>query len=148
MRDKFFGFTPFSLLCKAGCSIVDTITIGGIFFKANDPKKLHQWYEKHLGLKREPDNYSMLHWREADDPEKRGTTVWSLFKKDTKYFDPSQSSFMINYRVENMDALLALLREEGVEIDPKRDDTEYGRFAWIMDPEGNRIELWEPPAGG
>jgi len=158
MRDKFFGFTPFSLLCKAGCSIVDTITIGGIlsvkrvtgiggiFFKANDPKKLHQWYEKHLGLKREPDNYSMLHWREADDPEKRGTTVWSLFKKDTKYFDPSQSSFMINYRVENMDALLALLREEGVEIDPKREDTDYGRFAWIMDPEGNRVELWQPPA--
>src|SRR6266446_6245719 len=113
MRDKFFGFTTVSLLCNAGCPIVDTITIGGIlsvkrvtgiggiFFKANDPKKLHEWYEKHLGLK-----------READDPEKRGTTVWSLFKKDTKYFDPSQSSFMINYRVEDMDALLALLREE------------------------------------
>lgn len=121
--------------------------IGGIFFKANDPGTLHEWYEKHLGLKREPYNGAMLHWRDADDPEKRGMTVWSLFKKDTKYFDPSQSSFMINYRVEDLDALLALLREEGVEIDPKREDTEYGRFAWIMDPEGNRIELWEPPAG-
>jgi len=121
--------------------------IGGIFFKANDPSKLHEWYEKHLGLKREPGNYTMLRWREADDPEKPATTVWSLFKKDSKYFDPSQSSFMINYRVENLDALLALLREEGVEIDPKRDNTEYGKFAWIMDPEGNRIELWEPPAG-
>jgi len=95
--------------------------IGGIFFKANDPSKLHEWYEKHLGLKRESSNYSMLRWREADDPEKIGKTVWSLFKKDSKYFDPSQSGFMINYRV---------------------------RFAWIMDPEGNRIELWEPPAGG
>ena len=122
--------------------------IGGIFFKADDPSKLHEWYEKHLGLKREPGNYTMLRWRDADDPEKSGTTVWSLFKKDSNYFDPSQSSFMINYRVENLDALLDLLREEGVEIDPKREDTEYGRFAWIMDPEGNRIELWEPPAGG
>ena len=90
----------------------------------------------------------MLRWREADDPEKPGTTVWSLFKKDSKYFDPSQSGFMINYRVENLDALLELLQQEGVEIDPKRENTEYGRFAWIMDPEGNRIELWEPPAGG
>jgi predicted enzyme related to lactoylglutathione lyase len=122
--------------------------IGGVFFKANDPSKLHEWYEKHLGLKREPGNYTMLRWREADDPEKPGTTVWSLFKKDSNYFDPSQSSFMNNYRVENLDALLDLLRQEGVEIDPKREDTEYGRFAWIMDPDGNRIELWEPPAGG
>jgi predicted enzyme related to lactoylglutathione lyase len=123
--------------------------IGGIFFKANDPSKLHEWYEKHLGLKREGDSGPvMLHWREAEDPEKRGMTVWSLFKKDSKYFDPSQSSFMINYCVENLDALLDLLREEGVEIDPKLEDTEYGKFAWIMDPEGNRIELWEPPAGG
>jgi predicted enzyme related to lactoylglutathione lyase len=116
--------------------------IGGIFFKASDPGKMYEWYEKHLGLKPEPGNGAVLHWREADDPEKPGMTIWSIFKKDTRYFDPSQSSFMINYRVENLDALLALLREEGVEIDPKREDTEYGRFAWIMDPEGNRIELW------
>ncbi len=71
--------------------------------------------------------------------------MWSLFPKDTKYLDPSRAGFMVNYRVDDLDALLAVLREEGVEIDEKREDSEYGRFAWIMDPEGNRIELWEPP---
>ncbi len=78
---------------------------------------------------------------------KRVTGVGGVFFKaaDSKYFDPSRSSFMINYRVDNLDALLAALKEEGVEIDPKREDYDYGPFAWIMDPEGNRIELWEPP---
>ena len=120
--------------------------IGGIFFKANDPAKLCEWYGKHLGLKREPTfDGTILHWREADEPHRPGMTIWALFDKDTKYFDPSGSSFMINYRVEDLDALLAVLREEGVWIDEKREDGENGRFAWIMDPEGNRIELWEPP---
>ena len=72
-------------------------------------------------------------------------TVWAIFPKDTKYFDPSRAGFMMNFIVEDLDALLATLREEGVEIDPKREDYDYGRFAWIMDPEGNRVELWEPP---
>jgi predicted enzyme related to lactoylglutathione lyase len=72
-------------------------------------------------------------------------TVWAIFPKDTKYFDPSRAGFMMNFIVEDLDALLATLREEGVEIDPKREDYDYGRFAWIIDPEGNRIELWEPP---
>jgi predicted enzyme related to lactoylglutathione lyase len=118
--------------------------IGGIFFKAKEPEKLYAWYEKHLGLKREPDGSgATLHW--ADDPRPPGMTVWSVFRQDSKYFDPSQSPFMINYRVDDLDALLAVLREEGVEIDPKREDASYGRFAWIMDPEGNRIELSEPP---
>jgi predicted enzyme related to lactoylglutathione lyase len=117
--------------------------IGGIFFKADDPAKLYEWYEKHLGLKKEPYNGVVLHWREDDHPDRPGMTVWSVFKKDTKYFQPSQASFMINYRVDNLDTLLAALREEGVEIE-KREDSEYGNFAWLMDPEGNRIELWEP----
>jgi predicted enzyme related to lactoylglutathione lyase len=72
-------------------------------------------------------------------------TVWAIFPKDTKYFDPSRSGFMMNFIVEDLDGLLAALREEGVEVDPRREDYDYGRFAWIMDPEGNRIELWEPP---
>ena len=72
-------------------------------------------------------------------------TVWSIFPRDTKYFDPSASPFMINYRVDDLDALLVALQEEGVKIDPHREDCDYGRFAWIMDPDGNRIELWEPP---
>jgi predicted enzyme related to lactoylglutathione lyase len=118
--------------------------IGGVFFKADDPEKLYVWYEKHLGLKREPHGQGvMLNWRDPENPERTGMTVWSLFKKDSEYFNPSRSSFMINYLVDDLDALLAALREEGV--DSKREDSDYGRFAWIMDPEGNRIELWEPP---
>jgi catechol 2,3-dioxygenase-like lactoylglutathione lyase family enzyme len=143
--------------------------IGGIFFKSDDPKKLYEWYETHLGIQCSPDGSgAMFEWREIDDdaggkkpaaangdpatggtPEKApantGMTIWSIFPRSSKYFDPSRSSFMINYRVDDLDALLAALKEEGVEIDPHREDFDYGRFAWIMDPEGNRIELWEPP---
>lgn len=119
--------------------------LGGLFFKADDPKKLYEWYEKHLGLKADQGSV-IFPWRQADDPEKKGMTVWSIFKRDTKYFEPSQSSLMVNYRVKDLDALLDVLREEGV-IDLKREDSEYGRFAWIMDPEGNKIELWQPPEG-
>jgi len=87
----------------------------------------------------------MFEWREADDSQRKGMTVWAVFPRDTKYFDPSRSGFMINYRVDDLDALLDTLKKEGVEIDPHREDYDYGRFAWIMDPEGNRVELWEPP---
>jgi predicted enzyme related to lactoylglutathione lyase len=120
--------------------------IGGVFFKSPDPERLFAWYEKHLGLKRDPGSGGasvMFRWR--DDQEGEGMTVWSIFPEDTTYFQPSQASFMFNYRVADMDALLAVLQEEGVEIDPKREDAPYGRFAWIVDPDGNRIELWEPP---
>jgi predicted enzyme related to lactoylglutathione lyase len=120
--------------------------LGGVFFKAENPEQLYAWYEKHLGLKRNQ-GCVIFPWRHANDPDKKGTTVWSLFKKDTKYFEPSRASLMVNYRVGDLDALLEVLRREGVEIDPKREDSEYGRFAWIMDPEGNRIELWQPPEG-
>jgi predicted enzyme related to lactoylglutathione lyase len=119
--------------------------IGGIFFKSENPQALYEWYEQHLGIKRDPVEGVCFHWREAEDATKKGITVWSLFPEHTKYFDPSRSSFMLNYRVDDLDALLEVLREEGVQIDEKREDSEYGRFAWIMDPEGNRIELWEPP---
>ena len=82
-------------------------------------------------------------WKEDGDPD--GFTAWSIFKEDTKYFQPSTQPFMLNFRVENLDELVEALRAEGVWIDPKREDYDYGRFAWIIDPEGNRIELWEPP---
>ena len=91
------------------------------------------------------DSGAVFHWREADDTNKKGLTAWSIFPAETKYFDPSRAPFMLNYRVEDLDGLLKALAEEGVEIDPKREDHDYGRFAWIMDPDGNRIELWEPP---
>jgi catechol 2,3-dioxygenase-like lactoylglutathione lyase family enzyme len=122
--------------------------IGGIFIKAENPEELYRWYEKHLGIKREPHGSAMLHWREDEDPEQRGTTVWALFEKHSEYFEPSRAPFMLNYRVDDLDALLGAMRAEGVEIDPKRDDSEYGKFAWITDPEGNKIELWEPPKDG
>ncbi len=120
--------------------------IGGVFFKSGDPEKLYRWYEKHLGVTREPHGQGVaFHWRDADDPQTEGVTAWAIFPKNTKYFDPSPAGHMINYRVDDLDGLLKILKEEGVEIDPHREDYDYGRFAWIMDPDGNRIELWEPP---
>jgi len=120
--------------------------LGGIFFKAGNPESLVGWYRDHLGLEPEPHGpYVNFNWREVDDPSRTGTTVWSAFAKDTEYFGPKNGDFMFNFRVEDMDAVLQALAAEGVEIDPKRDDTPYGRFAWITDPEGNRVELWEPP---
>jgi predicted enzyme related to lactoylglutathione lyase len=123
--------------------------IGGIFFKAEDPAKLYEWYENHLGIKSGANGEgAMLHWREDENPERRGMTVWALFEKHSKHFEPSRSPFMLNYRVDDLDALLEALRAEGVEIDPKREDHSYGKFAWIADPEGNKIELWELPKEG
>jgi catechol 2,3-dioxygenase-like lactoylglutathione lyase family enzyme len=122
--------------------------IGGIFFKSDNPEKLLQWYETHLGFRRSADGGgAVFEWREAEthDSQNNGMTVWSVFPRDTKYFNPSQSAFMINYRVDNLDELLEALKEEGVQIDPHREDHDYGRFAWVMDPDGNRVELWEPP---
>ncbi|MGH9502477.1 MAG: VOC family protein [Terriglobales bacterium] len=120
--------------------------IGGIFFKAADPEALYRWYEKHLGVPLAPDGSgAVFEWRDNHEPEQEGMTVWSIFPRDTKYFEPSSSPFMINYRVDDLDGLLQALSQEGVKIDSRREDHDYGRFAWIMDPDGNRIELWEPP---
>jgi predicted enzyme related to lactoylglutathione lyase len=119
--------------------------IGGIFFKAADPERLAAWYRDHLGVPI-PDgqSYAPFNWR--DDRDGDGTTVWSLFERDSDYFR-SGAPFMVNYRVDDLDALLAALRSEGVAVDERHEETETpdGRFAWLSDPEGNRIELWEPP---
>lgn len=119
--------------------------LGGVFFKADQPEELYAWYEKHLGLQRK-DGVVLFRWREAaqDNP---GTTVFAIFNRDSKYFGPGPSPFMLNFRVDDLDGLLAQLRAAGISIDPKRDDSQFGRFAWITDPEGNRIELWQPPEG-
>lgn len=122
--------------------------LGGIFFKAkSDNKQLQQWYEKHLEIKPSPDagNTHFWQWRSMKDPDKTGETVWSVFSSDTQYLNPSASAFMINYRVENLTELLKVLKEEGVEIIGGMEEYEYGKFAWILDPDGNKIELWEPP---
>jgi predicted enzyme related to lactoylglutathione lyase len=120
--------------------------IGGVFFKAKDPEALYAWYERHMGLKGKPGEDVIFRW---PDPAtgKGGMTIFAIFPKDTTYFGPGPAGFMINFRVDDLDGLLETLRAEGVEIDPKREDYDYGRFAWITDPEGNRIELWQPPEG-
>ncbi len=118
--------------------------IGGVFFKARDPKALAEWYRVHLGLAVEPWGGSALRW--ADDPQvDGGTTVWSPFAADTGYFAPSSASFMVNYRVDDLHALLAQLRADGCQVDEKVDESEYGKFGWVVDPDGNKLELWEPP---
>jgi predicted enzyme related to lactoylglutathione lyase len=119
--------------------------IGGIFFKPQNPEKLRSWYETHLAMPVESWGGLQFHWRGDEDPQSRGYTVWTVFQSDTRYFDPSEKPFMINYRVENLDEVLAALRSEGVTVDEKIEESEYGRFGWAMDPEGNRLELWEPP---
>jgi predicted enzyme related to lactoylglutathione lyase len=119
--------------------------LGGIFFKANDPDRLQSWYQQHLGLEPTTEGVVKLEWREAESPERKGYTVWAPFAKDTHYFDPSTASFMVNFRVANLDRMLAQLRRAGATVDERIEESEYGRFGWVLDPEGNRIELWEPP---
>ncbi len=117
--------------------------IGGIFFKTKDPEKMKTWYEKNLGMV--TNEYgSVFEFRSTDKPDNKGYLVWSPFKDDTKYFEPSTKEFMINYRVENLEELLEQLEKEGVKIVGEMEEYEYGKFAHIVDPEGNKIELWEP----
>jgi catechol 2,3-dioxygenase-like lactoylglutathione lyase family enzyme len=121
--------------------------IGGIFFKSKDPKALGAWYKAHLGIEVEEWGGFAFRWKTPSNPEGTGTTVWSPFGADTTYFAPSSAPFMVNYRVEDLHALLAALRAEGVEVQDKVEESEYGKFGWVMDPEGNKLELWQPPAG-
>ena len=116
--------------------------IGGIFFKVRDPARMAAWYRDHLGISSE-DGHADFPWRDQDRPDEIGRTVWSLFPADTDYFGPTRPAFMINYRVANLERMLAQLRQSGITVE-KVEDYDYGRFAWITDPEGNRIELWEP----
>ena len=115
--------------------------IGGIFFQANDPAALGAWYKRHLGIDVQPWGGAAFDWT---DPT--GTTAWSVFAADSDQFAPGQAPFMINYRVDNLAALLQALRDEGCNVLDRTDDGEYGKFGWVIDPEGNKVELWEPPA--
>jgi predicted enzyme related to lactoylglutathione lyase len=117
--------------------------IGGIFFKCKDPNKMKEWYKEHLGL--ETDRYGTnFEWYQGADSTKKGFTQWSPFKETTTYFAPSAKDFMINYRVENLEALVEQLKKEGVTITDTIESFAYGKFVHIIDPEGNKIELWEP----
>jgi predicted enzyme related to lactoylglutathione lyase len=120
--------------------------IGGIFFKCRDVNKMKEWYKTHLGI--DAGQYgTSFEWRQDADPTKKGTTQWSPFAETTKYFDPSTKDFMINYRVENLEALVEELKNEGVTIVDKVEASDYGKFVHIIDAEGNKIELWEPMDG-
>ena len=114
--------------------------IGGIFIKSANTEKLREWYQKHLGIPIEPWGGCAFRWGE-------GTTVWNIFEATSGYFNPSQATFMVNYRVHKLHPLLAALRAEGCQVDEKVEESEYGKFGWVMDPDGNKIELWEPPEG-
>lgn len=116
------------------------VGIGGIFFKARDPEALRAWYKAHLGIDVQDWGGTTFPWDRPD-----GMTVWSIFPGSSEAFAPSSSSFMVNYVVEDLQAVLAVLRSEGCEVDSKVDESDFGTFGWVMDPEGNRIELWQPP---
>ena len=117
--------------------------IGGVFLKASDPKKLAAWYAQHLGVILSAYGGVTFEWKD-EVPAGTGATAWSTFPENTKYFGTGPQRTMINYRVDDIDALVSSLTAAGVEVDPKRDDSDYGRFAWAVDPEGNRFELWQP----
>jgi catechol 2,3-dioxygenase-like lactoylglutathione lyase family enzyme len=116
--------------------------IGGVFFRAQNPNGLSAWYRDHLGVAADEGHASFL-WREHEQPNTVGRTEWCAFPADTDYFGPSKQAFMVNYRVANLERMLDQLRRKGVKVE-RVEDYDYGRFAWITDPEGNRIELWEP----
>jgi predicted enzyme related to lactoylglutathione lyase len=121
--------------------------IGGVFFKSSsDNTALADWYRKHLGMRLEPFGGAILRWPD-DKADDKGLTVWHVAAKDSKWFSPSNSSFMINYRVDNLDELLSQLQADGVKVVAGPESHENGKFAWIMDPDGNKVELWEPKAG-
>ncbi len=127
----------------ASAPVKRVTSIGGIFFKCKDPKKVREWYQVHLGLN--TNQYgAVFEWRQADDSTKKGFSQWSPFSEKTKYFEPSTKDFMINYRVENLEALVQELKNDSVTVTDTIETYDYGKFVHIMDLEGNKIELWEP----
>ncbi len=119
--------------------------IGGIFFSARDPAALRDWYRKHLGIDVQDWGGTVFAWTDADGKPAGGTTVWSVGSGEN--FKPGTAPFMVNYRVADLHALVAALKDEGCNVLDKVDESEFGKFAWVMDPEGNKVELWEPPPG-
>ncbi|HLP51461.1 MAG TPA: VOC family protein [Chitinophagales bacterium] len=140
-----FGFAFKTIITKATAPLETkkATGIGGIFFKCKDPKALRAWYEKHLGLN--TNQYgAVFEWYQGADSTKKGFSQWSPFKETTKYFEPSTKEFMINYRVENLTALVQQFKKDGVTVTDTIETYDYGKFVHIMDLEGNKLELWEP----
>lgn len=118
--------------------------IGGVFFRSRDPEAQGEWYRKHLGVP-VGEGCAVFRWREHGDPSRERSTIWSPFPKDTDYFGDGGQELMINYIVDSLEDTLAELRQDGVRVEEHVEESEFGRFGWCYDPEGNRIELWEPP---
>ena len=121
--------------------------IGGVFFKARDPSLMRAWYQRHLGIDVQVWGGAAFDWTDDDGKPVAGTTAWSIESQDTTHFAPSSAPFMVNYRVADLHALVTALKTEGCQVLDNIDESEYGKFAWVIDPEGNKVELWEPPAG-
>ncbi len=119
--------------------------IGGVFFKSSDPEALGAWYKDHLGLDLTDWGGVIFNW--GGPGSEKGMTIWNAFKKDTTYLEPGTASFMVNFRVADLHALLAALRSEGCNVIDRTEESEQGKFGWVIDLEGNKVELWEPPAG-
>lgn len=138
------GFAFNSIITKQKETKMKKVTgIGGIFFKCKHPKETTEWYQKHLGLETNPYG-ATFEWYEGEDSTQKAQTQWTPFPETTKYFEPSTRDFMINYRVENLEALVEELKKEGVTILDKMEIYDYGKFIHILDNEGNKVELWEP----
>jgi predicted enzyme related to lactoylglutathione lyase len=135
-----YGFSRLTNKSNAGPRVT---SIGGIFFKSKDPAALKAWYSKNLGI-RMVESGANFEWRQGIDSTRKGFTLWAPFKETTKYFQPSEKQFMINYRVEQLEKLLANLKSAGILPTDSIERASYGNFVHLMDPEGNKIELWEP----
>lgn len=121
--------------------------IGGVFLKARDPAALRDWYARHLGIDVQSWGGAVFPWNDGTGAPATGSTTWSVSAMDSDYFAPSTASFMVNYRVADLAALLLALREEGCDVLDGTEESEFGSFGWVMDPEGNKVELWQPPPG-
>ncbi|MEC4726471.1 VOC family protein [Shewanella sp. D64] len=121
--------------------------IGGIFFKAKDAAVLQAWYKRHLGIDVQDWGGTAFNWADSDGNPTGGTTVWCIGSDSGEQFGPNNAPFMVNYRVEDLDVLVAVLKTEGCNVLDKNEDSEFGKFAWVIDPEGNKVELWQPPEG-
>jgi predicted enzyme related to lactoylglutathione lyase len=121
--------------------------IGGIFFHSPDPVALRAWYKEHLGIDVQDWGGAVFTWTDSEGKPTVGTTIWTVGDATSNSFAPSAASFMVNYRVADLHALVKVLKAEGCNVLDKTDDSEYGKFAWVIDPDGNKVELWEPPIG-
>ncbi len=121
--------------------------IGGIFFKAKNASLLHAWYKRHLGIDVQQWGGAAFSWTDSNGEPVAGTTIWSIGDEQGEQFSPGNASFMINYRVDDLQALVQALKDEGCHVLDKIENSEYGKFAWVIDPEGNKVELWQPPEG-